>query len=298
MKTFLKKFIEVLKIPFKGEEIWFISVEKNKIKSNFYAPKNYYWADPFGIQEKDKYYIFFEEAKLREDFGTIKCLELDKNLNLIQIKKVLERPYHLSYPNVFRYNNKFYMVPETHKNKTIELYEAINFPFKWKLTKTLIKNIDAADPTFFIYKNEFYIFANVDNHLKNLTLFKSNDFLNSNFEKVFSINRINSKTTRNGGQVIIKKNKIFRISQNCENGYGNFITILKVINLGGKFKEKTFKVIKPPKNLYGIHTYNICNNLIIKDYKIKRNNLIIVFKNFIYMFKKIYKKLFFRTSKQ
>jgi hypothetical protein len=62
-------------------------------------------------------------------------------------RRVLERPYHLSYPFVFRWNGEWYMIPETLERRAVELYRATRFPDEWAFERTLLADVDAVDAT-------------------------------------------------------------------------------------------------------------------------------------------------------
>ena len=68
-------------------------------------------ADPFLFIHQGKTWLFYERQDLTDMKGTLWCLNLDdpKGRPLL----VLEEPFHLSYPQVFRYGKYTYMLPET-----------------------------------------------------------------------------------------------------------------------------------------------------------------------------------------
>ena len=51
---------------------------------------------------------------------------------------MLERPYHLSYPLVFNDGGDWYMIPETARAGTVELYRAAAFPDEWEFVTELV----------------------------------------------------------------------------------------------------------------------------------------------------------------
>ncbi|WP_425357477.1 glucosamine inositolphosphorylceramide transferase family protein [Leadbettera azotonutricia] len=44
-------------------------------------------------------------------------------------------------------NDIWYIIPETHKNRIIDLYRASDFPYKWDYTMTLMHNVTVVDLT-------------------------------------------------------------------------------------------------------------------------------------------------------
>jgi hypothetical protein len=65
-------------------------------------PRDRFWADPMPVRVDDRYLIFFEEQLLGAPRAHICVIELDAKGELSAPRRVLERPYHLSYPFVFR----------------------------------------------------------------------------------------------------------------------------------------------------------------------------------------------------
>ena len=76
-------------------------------------------------------------------------------------KKIIEKPYHLSYPFVFSYDNEFYMIPETGSNSTIELYKCLEFPEKWEMAAILMKDVRAYDTTILHKDGKWWLFTNI-----------------------------------------------------------------------------------------------------------------------------------------
>ena len=93
-------------------------------------------ADPFLFVEKDQLYIFYER---KTDFskGSIYVQRYDGQ-NWFDFGCVIHEKFHLSYPQIFRYKNKIYMIPETEEDGKLWLYESSNFPNNWFQRKILI----------------------------------------------------------------------------------------------------------------------------------------------------------------
>ena len=52
---------------------------------------------------------------------------------------VLDEPFHLSYPYVFEFEGEHYMVPESHQDRSLRLYRAVDFPTRWEHACNLIE---------------------------------------------------------------------------------------------------------------------------------------------------------------
>ena len=93
-------------------------------------PEDREWADPFIIEKNGKYYVFIEEVIFKNGKGHISVFELEQDGSHTIPKIIIEKDYHLSYPFLFQDKDTLYMIPETSKNKRIELYRCIQFPDK------------------------------------------------------------------------------------------------------------------------------------------------------------------------
>ena len=111
------------------------------------SPLDRFWADPFILKRNNTYYLFVEEYIYSLERGRIACLTLDNQQKIKENQLILDKPYHLSYPFIFEYDNNLYMIPESSQNKTIDLYRCGKFPATWVFEKTLINNITAFDTT-------------------------------------------------------------------------------------------------------------------------------------------------------
>ncbi len=238
----------------------------NKINnaSIFKPPSDQFWADPFLFNYKKKKYIFFEKFYKRQNKGVISVCELKQN-KLINFKDVLVKPYHLSYPMLFKYKKKLFLIPESYQAKKVEIYQSSNFPYIWKKKCSLFENEITCDPTIFKYKNSLWIFINKTK--KNLLDLNRKLFLykiEDDFKKLTPHHKNPVVTSydggRNAGNLIKLKNKTFRPGQkNIKGIYGYGINFYEIKKLNLKeFKEKKVSSISA-KNLrkcYGIHHFS------------------------------------------
>ena len=265
---------------------WYILYRKKGTKKwiKINQPKNISRADTFVVYENNKYYIFFEEFDMKKRHGYLCVGELNQEKNsLDNVKVILKKDYHLSFPNVFKFNDKYYMMPESHANNEIALYEFEEFPYKLKKVKTLLKG-NYADSVLLEYKNKWYLFTNKsenedDLHANNLSIFLSENLLNNNFKEYHNNPVVtDSEFARMGGQFIKEKNKLYRVSQDCKIRYGYKINIMEVEKLNEKeYKERCIKIIYPPKGYIAFHTLNNAKDIEVADGKIAVINIKTIF---------------------
>lgn len=122
-------------------------------------PADMHYADPFLLRCHDDTFVFFEKWNDADMKGTIQVARLDSRGRWSSPELALERPYHLSYPNVFSWGGQIYMLPETRHNQTIELYRATNLPCAWELVSVLFNNVDAVDTTLFEDYGHWWMFT-------------------------------------------------------------------------------------------------------------------------------------------
>jgi len=242
-------------------------------------PKDRFWADPFVIYKDNKYYIFVEEYIYKLKKAHISCIIMNSKGSYNKPIKILDKPYHISYPFIFESDDKLYMIPETRDAETIELYKCTDFPLKWEFEMILMENIKAVDTTLFQYENKYWLFTNI---LENegastedeLFLFYSDHFLTNDW-KAHPLNPIVSDVTkaRPAGNIFIRNSIIYRPSQDCSKRYGYGIKINNIITLNEtSYEEKEIASIEPnwESRLLGTHTYNKSGNLNIIDALLRR----------------------------
>jgi hypothetical protein len=237
-------------------------------------PKDRFWADPFVIRKNEKVFIFVEEFIYRLNKGHIALLELDKTGNLLQAKKIIEKPYHMSYPFIFEHQNNYYMIPETYMNKTIALYKCEKFPENWSLVMNLMENIKAMDSTILFYNDKWWLFtainesSNFPDYME-LFLYYSDDIFSTDW-KPHPDNPIVSdiRNARPAGKIFIYDKKIYRPSQDCSGRYGRAFNLNQIVTLTETTYEEVFISRTEPDwepTLKGTHTFNFDKDVIVLD---------------------------------
>lgn len=256
------------------KEQWFIAYRENsgiiptspKDMAGFqpiYPPRDRFYADPFIVERNGKHHIFFEDYRYKQRKGLISVIEIDQHGYSTHPEVVLERPYHLSYPNVFEREGEWFMLPETRDNKTVELYRAVDFPRRWVLEKVLLKNAPAVDPTLFEHDGKQWLFVGgmLENSSPNEDLFLYSadslfsDWLPHRRNPVIS----DVRSARPAGQIFIHNGRMIRPSQDCAVRYGYALRFNRVETLTEtEYVETPVGHISAewhPRNL-GTHTFN------------------------------------------
>ncbi len=91
-----------------------------------------YLADPFGLWRDGRLHVFTELYDYRVRVGAIEAMVFDAGFRLLEQRRVLAEPWHLSYPFVFEAEGETWMLPEANRSRTLTLYRAVEFPFRWE----------------------------------------------------------------------------------------------------------------------------------------------------------------------
>ncbi|HKQ58605.1 MAG TPA: hypothetical protein VJY35_12120 [Candidatus Eisenbacteria bacterium] len=124
-------------------------------------PPDWFHADPFVYEHEGESFLFVEAFPYATGRGVISVSRIHSDGAFSPPRIVLERPYHLSYPNVFRRRGEIFMIPETSENRTIELYRCERFPDRWALDTVLMENIEAADATIVESAGRLWMFVTI-----------------------------------------------------------------------------------------------------------------------------------------
>lgn len=187
-------------------------------------------ADPFMLIENKTWYMFFEVMNNWTKQGDIGLAVSDDGFDWTYKQIVLDEPFHLSYPYVFKWNDKFYMIPESIEASSVSLYEATDFPYEWSFVKNLVKG-NYVDSSILHYNEHWWLFIS-DPHNKILHLFFANELTGTWTEHPDSpIVKDDYHTARSGGRIIIYDGQPVRFAQDCYPDYGTQVRALFITEL-------------------------------------------------------------------
>jgi len=235
------------------------------------------YADPFLFRWRGRTFLFVEDYHCTTMKGVISAAEIiGDRLAAVPIP-VLERPYHLSYPFVFADAEAIYMLPETTKNNVLELYRAVEFPWKWQPDSVLIKGMALADATPLFHQNRWWLFAAAAEHgttdHDELFIFYSDQLAGP--WRPHSKNPVKSdcRAARPAGRIVQNANRLFRPAQDCEETYGSGIVWHEIVELSpSHFREIEISRIRAPRAL-GIerfHSFDQVGQLQVVDVTCRR----------------------------
>ncbi len=275
-----------------GVEQWFLAYRFNEAFSQpvppdlrgftrILPPKDRDWADPFPVSANGRYYIFFEEVPFATRKGHIAMIEVDRAGRWSAPVKVLERDYHLSYPFLFEHEGALYMVPESARNRTVELWRCVDFPGEWRRETNLLEGVRCVDATLHRAADRWWMFANCaagESRLfdDELCLFSA-ERLGGEWQP-HAKNPVKSdpRCSRPAGRLFTKHGSLYRPAQVCVPRYGAGLSIHRVVKLNGQeYAERQVERIVPPaaSGLLGLHTMNHAGDLAVVDAFVRRRRI-------------------------
>ena len=174
-----------MKIKVEGWNIAFRKRKSNILhdSSPFTVINNHYkgWqADPFLFEYDNSVYLFVENFSYKKNRATIAYAKYNENRKCFSsFNDIIIEDYHLSYPVVFRYNDKIIMMPECSESGALYFYICESFPNVWKKQKKVLDKVKVVDATPLIKDGVLYLHAlkitDDTTGFGELTLYRYND---------------------------------------------------------------------------------------------------------------------------
>lgn len=236
------------------------------------APTGRYYADPFPVEHDGRRYVFVEDCDLETERGVISVIALDEKGRAGAATRVLECPYHLSYPFVFSWDGAWYLLPESGERRGVDLYRATDFPWRWELDRTLLEGVNAVDATIVEKDGRFWLFANiaVPGALTEDELFLfSADTLTGTWTP-HPRNPVVSdvRRSRPAGWIFADGGTLIRPSQDCSVRYGGAVVFNRITTLTqADYGEEPIGRIDPGwrRGNLATHTFNRWGGLEVID---------------------------------
>ena len=258
---------------------WFLALRRGSQAGPFqfsgftplYPPKTQGWADPFPFVHDGRLYLFIEQIDQATGLGSLAVMVAGADGSFGAPRTVLAKPYHLSYPFVFAWEDAIYLVPESGNAGKVELYRAKNFPLDWEPVKTLLP-VRAVDTTLFPHADRWWLTTNLredgasswdemsvyfaDSPLGDFTPHPGNPV-------VSDVGR-----ARPAGRVFTRDGRLYRPAQDCSGHYGRAVVINEITTLTERDYQEVAVVRHDATNLPGsdsLHTYNAVPGLEVVD---------------------------------
>ncbi len=190
-------------------------------------------ADPFLVEEDSKWLLFFEAYNLNSNQGDLALATSTDGRKWEYDRVVLDEPFHLSYPYVFKWEGDYYLVPETYESESIRLYKAKEFPTDWEYIQTLIEGMALVDPSIAHYQDRWWMFASdATNKNDTLRLFYADELAGPWQEHPQSpIVEGDANIARPAGRALVYEDRLYRYTQDSDPTYGNQIWAFEVTDI-------------------------------------------------------------------
>jgi hypothetical protein len=214
-------------IPFVTQrEQWTIGIYRGKTPFSFNSPLNWlnplfkaehvtdvsakFVADPFLIKEGKTWLLFFEVYNNDTKQGDLAVATSTNTWKWNYQQVILDEPFHLSYPYVFKWENAYYLIPESFEDNSVRLYKAEQFPTQWSYVTTLVEGRDYVDNSIVYFNGRWWLFSSVTSN-DTLYLFYADDLTGPWVEHPESpIVEGNNHIARPSGRVLVYEDRLYR----------------------------------------------------------------------------------------
>lgn len=223
--------------------------------------KKKWFADPFILSDSDdKLELLVEEFDSGIKKGRIARIVINKQTNkIVNCSIILELPTHLSFPAIYRFDEKIYVHPENSASgvSTIYEYDVKND----KLTKPVVLVERPLTDAVILSKGDGYYMYATEIPTSGgdiLTEYKSDSFVGT-YKEIRRI-KFSDNTARMAGAFFEYKGKQIRPAQDCNHDYGRAVVFYDDNRRLGEIRPKGLKY-------EGIHTFNIYGKTFVIDLK-------------------------------
>lgn len=231
-----------------------------------------FWADPFPLLHEGRHYILFEELPYASLRGRLLAVEVAEAGPARAPVPVLERNYHLSYPQVFHWEGELYMVPETKHARRIQLLRCVRFPSQWELHSVILDDVRAVDATLRHQDGSWWMFVNLAleglEAADELHLYYADSLFGEWLPHPANPVCADVRCARPAGPLFEAGGELFRPSQDCATKYGGALWINRIERLDRSgFRERPVRRIAPDwhPDISTVHTLGRAGRLTVLD---------------------------------
>ena len=225
-------------------------------------------ADPFLWEVNGRQFLLFEEIAVGQSRGRLACIEVLPDGGYSEMRIILERPYHLSYPCIVPSNGDLFLLPETAATNRVDLYRFRRFPAEVELVSSPVEGVPLLDTTPVFVDDRWYFFASTTEPFMETLLFSA-----AQLEGPWSLHPRNPVSTsvrscRSAGHLFWRSGRLYRPTQDCSVRYGYAMAVNEVTKLTPTEFEEQLAYHIPPSwaaGLVGTHTWNESSRFQVLD---------------------------------
>lgn len=253
------------RIRARGSDLgWYIALQAPGVRGFAEFPSALMAADPWLVESDDgrRLFLFYEELADPSSKAHLSCVEILGPGEFGERRVILNTGSHLSYPAVVRDGSDWFLIPESSEDRTVDLYVAEEFPWRWRKVRSLQENVPLVDTT--PYRNPvdgcwyFFTSAMIDEAGCEAYLFRATS-IDGDWQW-HPANPICSDIRRARGAGPIWRDDrgvLWRPGQDCSVRYGYAITWNEILRLDAThYEERESSRIEPDwtRERLGTHT--------------------------------------------
>ena len=220
-------------------------------------------ADPFILSEGGRHWLFAEAYPYASAKGVIACAPVSDLGEPGPFQTVLEEPWHLSYPFLFRADGQIWLVPESSEQGGISLYRAECFPDRWVLERRLFPELRLVDATLFEEGGRLWLFAgavgpNGGSSWDELFAWHAPGLAGPWTPHRLAPLKSDCRTSRPGGRPLRVGGRLLRPAQRCEASYGESLAWMEIRSLTpDTFEEVEVACWRGSAEVTGLHSADL-----------------------------------------
>jgi len=232
-----------------------------------------FYADPIGLERGENLDILFECYDYWRGKGDIRSLTYSPGAGWTRdAERVLEQPFHLSYPTVINLEDERVCIPECCEAGVAYAYP-ISIGGKVKSeNRRIFLDFEVADPTFVKHEGLWYLFgATAKEAQYALRIWFAVSLTGPWTPHPANPVTCDVRTARPAGPMFRLDGRLYRPSQNSSKSYGSSVNIMEIVELSPVgFSEVCIRNIEPAAHWPypdGIHTLSVTRDALVIDAK-------------------------------
>lgn len=234
----------------------------------------HYAADPFGAWESDTLHVFYEDYAHASGVASIAHRTWSASAGWGAPTVALDIGTHLSYPFLLRRPDGWLLMPESRASGALTIYRAATLAGPWEPTATVNVDPDVADATLLEHGGRWWLFAIRPDRLNpatELALWYADTPEGPWTPHPANPVVVDVRCARPAGPFFEADGQLIRPAQDCSTGYGDRLTLRRVVTLTPeRYEEETVGTLQPERGgafPYGLHTLTEVGDRVLIDGK-------------------------------
>ena len=227
----------------------------------------HFYADPFPFEHEGRLVLFVEDWDHRQQKAVISAVEWGQDGPEGTPRPVLSHDVHLSYPFVIAHAGEVWMIPESSNARTLELYRAVSFPWRWERHSVLLEGMEISDATPFLLDGRWWMTATVGyggSLSDSLCLWSAPELWGPWTPHAHNPVLVDIASSRPAGRVEIREGRVLRSFQDGRGGYGAAMGTAEITRIDDEgFEQRIISEIRPGEGWTGtrVHTLNAAGGI-------------------------------------